>query len=112
MRLATSIRAVLTASAFIVTTSATAEDAPPGTIPVEPLRTDATPDAEEPRAAPVGLETIVVTGELIARDADQTTSSVAVHTGAEIERSTAAPISGLNTLSSRWPWSPPTVTAW
>ena len=89
MRLATSIRAVLTAIAFIVTTSATAEDAPPGTIPVEPLRTAATSEAEASRAAPVGLETIVVTGELIARDADQTTSSVAVHTGAEIERSTA-----------------------
>ncbi len=28
-----------------------------------------------------------------------------------IERTTLAPISGLKTLSSRWPWSPPIVTA-
>lgn len=36
---------------------------------------------------PATLETIVVTGELLTREADRTTSSVAVRTGAEIERS-------------------------
>lgn len=53
------------------------------TIPVEPI---AGPDSED---KPTALDTIVVTGELLTRDAVQTTSSVAVHTGAEIERSTA-----------------------
>lgn len=51
------------------------------TIPVEPI---AGPDSDD---KPSVLDTIVVTGELLTRDADQTTSSVAVHTGAEIERS-------------------------
>lgn len=52
---------------------------PASETPTEPL---------EP-ATPVVLDTIVVTGELLTRDADRTISSVAVHSGAEIERSTA-----------------------
>lgn len=46
------------------------------------------PIRDEPRA-PTTLDTIVVTGELLTRDADQTTSSVAVHTGMELERGSA-----------------------
>src|SRR5690606_18727025 len=60
------------------------------TIPVEPLRTQTPPEpSATDEAAPIALAPIIVTGELITREADQTTSSVAVHTGAEIERGTA-----------------------
>ncbi|ROH92078.1 TonB-dependent receptor [Stagnimonas aquatica] len=59
-----------------------------GTLPVQslPEAGQATP-GEQPQV--VELERVTVTGELLKRDISRTTSSVAVHTGAEIERGTA-----------------------
>ncbi len=57
------------------------------TIPVAPLRADGDPAATA--AEPLRMEALVVTGELLTRAAEHTISSVAVHDGAEIERSTA-----------------------
>lgn len=58
------------------------------TIPVETAAPAAPSAPTEPKDAVV-METIVVTGELLARDSIQTTSSVVVHSGKEIEQSTA-----------------------
>ncbi|HEY1075616.1 MAG TPA: TonB-dependent receptor [Fontimonas sp.] len=59
--------------------------------------------SEAPPAA-AQLETIVVTGELLTRYAERTTTSVGVHTGAEIERSVALDVYDvLNaTPNARW----------
>ncbi len=59
----------------------------------EPLPTiavgaEAPADARREAAEPVELETVYVTGELLTREAAQTVSSVALLTGAQIERST------------------------
>lgn len=61
------------------------------TLPVQPLpEAPAQPPASEQQApSPVELERVTVTGELLRRDVSRTTSSVAVYSGAEIERSTA-----------------------
>jgi iron complex outermembrane receptor protein len=67
-----------------------ATDAGATELPVIPLPQADAPKSELTQSAePTSLPTVVVTGELLTREADQTTSSVAVHTGAEIERSTA-----------------------
>ncbi len=59
------------------------------TIPLE-AGTEALPaDAVTEAPSPSQLETIVVTGELLTRNAERTTTSVGVHSGVEIERSTA-----------------------
>ena len=62
------------------------------TLPVQALpETPALPAATEQQGQPppVELERVTVTGELLRRDLSRTTSSVAVYSGAEIERSTA-----------------------
>jgi iron complex outermembrane receptor protein len=70
------------------------DDALYDTVPVAPSvdgEADALP-APTPATDVTALPNVIVTGELITRTADQTTSSVAVQTGAEIERSTARDI--------------------
>ncbi|MDP3858942.1 MAG: TonB-dependent receptor [Stagnimonas sp.] len=64
------------------------------TVPVEllPDAASAAPAAEAAAATPVKLEKVTVTGELITREVNRTTSSVAVYSGAEIERSTAVDV--------------------
>lgn len=63
------------------------------TVPVQTLpTTQAAPPATEQSPVPVELEKVTVTGELLTREASRTTSSVAVYSGAEIERSTAGDV--------------------
>jgi outer membrane receptor protein involved in Fe transport len=83
--------AVAILSLLALTTAYAQEPAPLEPLPTIPVEVV---EPEEPlprreRAEPVELETVIVTGELLARESDQTTSSVAVHTGAEIQRGTA-----------------------
>ncbi len=54
--------------------------------------------------APVQLTSVVVTGELIERTAERATTSVAVHTGYDIERSTARDVYDVirATLNAGW----------
>ncbi len=81
--------------ALTVALSAAAQEQPVdadgvGTIPLQAL-----PEAEAkvtPEQTPTQLEAVIVTGELIRREARRTTSSVAVYSGAEIERSTASDV--------------------
>ena len=73
---------------FSAGAAAPGEDA---SLPTIPLAADAAPP-DPPAAAASGvppIETVIVTGELLDRPAERTTSSVAVKSGAEIERSTA-----------------------
>jgi len=67
----------------------------PTTLPTIPLASEtapATPPAvDAPTPEPV-FETVIVTGELIRRPSERTVSSVAVKSGAEIERSTATDV--------------------
>jgi iron complex outermembrane receptor protein len=67
------------------------EAAAPEPVPTIPLAQEPAPvpPTSEPPPAAVVLPTIVVTGELLTREAERTTASVAVKTGAEIERSSA-----------------------
>ena len=60
-------------------------------VPTIPLAQELAPVPATPEPPPeaIRLETIVVTGELLSREAERTTASVAVKTGAEIERSAA-----------------------
>lgn len=69
------------------TVAAQEPDAAP-TIPVPQQEQSVPPPPSAPPGA-AQLETIVVTGELISREAERTAVSVAVKTGAEIERSSA-----------------------
>jgi len=57
----------------------------PTAAPAAPVASANAGDPDEPRE----LATVVVTGELLERENERTTSSVAVHKGADIERSTA-----------------------
>ena len=66
------------------------DEAPPPleTIPVETAEPAAPPPPTESKDAVV-METVVVTGELLDREAAQSISSVALHSGEAVERSTA-----------------------
>ena len=57
-----------------------------------PAGAEAADAGEAVAPAPIELEKVTVTGELIAREASRTTSSVKVYSGKEIERSTASDI--------------------
>jgi len=57
-------------------------------LPTIPLPADTVPLPEPPPEA-AQLDAVIVTGELLDRSAERTTTSVAVHEGADIERSTA-----------------------
>ncbi|WP_245586224.1 TonB-dependent receptor [Solimonas soli] len=55
-----------------------------------PLEAEAAPPLAAPApSVEAPVETVIVTGELLRRPAERTTSSVSVHSGEEIERSTA-----------------------
>ncbi len=56
------------------------------TIPVQSRRESAPDTVAEQAPAPIQLEPVMVRGELLTREAAHTTSSVAVHTGAELDR--------------------------
>ncbi|PPE74644.1 hypothetical protein C3942_07735 [Solimonas fluminis] len=79
-------------AALVITGMAQAQPAgEAGTLQTIPLQQEPTPVPATPEPPPeaVRLETIVVTGELLKREAERTTASVGVKTGAEIERSSA-----------------------
>lgn len=79
---------VLAALSFALPAGAQ-QEAPLATVPVDPALPVASEPAPPADEEPVRLETVIVTGELIAREAAQTVSSVAVVTGEQIERSAA-----------------------
>lgn len=84
----TRMKALPLAALMAVGTVAAEPESVP-TIPVPQPQQAVPPPPTEPRDGAVELETIVVTGELLTREAQRTTTSVAVKTGAEIERSSA-----------------------
>ncbi len=83
--------AALLATLMGTTTALAQEETAPEAVTTIPLAQQPAPmpATPEPPPAAVVLPTIVVTGELLTREAERTTASVAVKTGAEIERSAA-----------------------
>lgn len=79
------IGALLTAVSGLVL----AQAEPVATVAVLAQPQEPTLASTEKSTTPVQLEAVVVTGELIRREARRTTSSVAAQTGKQIERSTA-----------------------
>ncbi len=86
------LRGAALLATLVGTTAALAqEEVAPEAVPTIPLAQEPAPVpvTPEPPPAAVVLPTIVVTGELLSREAERTTTSVAVKTGTEIERSAA-----------------------
>ncbi|AXQ30567.1 TonB-dependent receptor [Solimonas sp. K1W22B-7] len=79
--------ALLDSGAVLAETAPQAETLPTIPLPAEPAAQ--APPPTEARDGATVLEAIVVTGELLTREAERTTASVAVKAGAEIERSSA-----------------------